>query len=127
MRNLSFLSQLVICFAFIGIIFSSCTTRQEDQGTKQGSKKIETIDGNYSFEDNSILFEISINGDKWFGKTTIISGFGSDYDNQQATYENGTMSGNDLYESRGIVQVGYVDGDYIHTSVGNRRITLQKE
>jgi len=93
----------------------------------QEHSKFKTIDGVYSYKDNSISLEIIITGDQWQGKTMIISGFGSDYDNQQATYESGTISGNDLYESKGIVQVGYVDGHYLHTSVGNRRITLQKE
>jgi len=89
---------------------------------------IETsIDGIYSYEDREVYLEIVINGDSWNGKTMIITGFGSEYDNQKSTYESGTISGNDLYESRGIVKIGYIKGNAITTSMGRKTVTLRKK
>jgi hypothetical protein len=90
-------------------------------------KEEESIDGLYSYEDNSAKLTIRISGNSWSGKTIIITGFGSDYDNQNAQYDNGIVNDNDLYESSGMVKVGYVSGQSLHTSVAEQSVTLSKE
>jgi len=89
-------------------------------------KEEESINGLYSYEDNSAKLTIRISGNSWSGKTIIITGFGSDYDNQNAQYDNGIVNDNDLYESSGMVKVGYVNGNSLITSVGGQSVTLRK-
>jgi hypothetical protein len=45
------------------------------------------------------------------GKTVIVSGFGAEYDNQNAQYDKGNMNSNDLYESSGNFKIRYMDGN----------------
>jgi hypothetical protein len=89
-------------------------------------KEEESINGLYSYEDNSAKLTIRISGNSWSGKTIIITGFGSDYDNENAQYDNGIVNDNDLYESSGIVKVGYVNGNSLTTSIGGQSVTLRK-
>lgn len=101
--------------------------QQEEMRKKQENSQIETINGIYSYEGREISLEITINGDSWYGKTMIITGFGSEYDNQQAKYESGIIRGNDLYESRGVVKIGYVRGNNLTTALGEKLVTLRKK
>lgn len=57
----------------------------------------------------------------------VVTGFGSDYDSQNAQYENGTVNGNDLQESSGMVKIGYVIGKSLTTSIGDHIVTLSKK
>ena len=86
----------------------------------------EGIDGTYRFRDNSAKLEILIIGDSWSGKTIMISGFGADYDNKQAQYENGVVKGNDLYDSSGLIKIGSVQGKSLTTSIAGQSVTLTK-
>lgn len=103
---------------------SSSTSSSSSQ--QEQPKEEESIDGLYSYEDNSAKLTIRISGNSWSGKTIIITGFGSDYDNQNAQYDNGIVKGNDLYESSGMVKVGYVSGHSLTTSIGGQSVTLRK-
>jgi hypothetical protein len=87
---------------------------------------VETTDGIYSYKDNSAELVITISGNSWRGKTMMVTGFGSDYDNQNAQYNNGIVKGNDLYESSGMVKVGYVNGSSLTTLIGSQSVTLRK-
>ena len=60
------------------------------------------------------------------GKTVIISGFGAEYDNQNAQYDNGIVNGNDLYESSGNIKIGYIDGNSLVATIFDRQVTLRK-
>jgi len=129
--------QIYIC-CFI-IMLSSCgnnsnksNSSNSDNASKGSSsqqeqpREEESIDGLYSNEDNSAKLTIRISGNSWSGKTIIVTGFGSDYDNQNAQYDNGIVKGNDLYESSGMVKVGYVSGHSLTTSIGGQSVTLRK-
>lgn len=85
------------------------------------------IDGTYSYSDNSAQLTITISGNTWSGKTMMITGMGSEYDNQNAQYDNGVVKGNDLYENSGMVKIGYVSGQSLHTSVAEQSVTLRKK
>ncbi|MBK0383782.1 hypothetical protein I5M32_12505 [Pedobacter sp. SD-b] len=90
------------------------------------NEDINSIDGTYLYKDDSAELEITISGDTWTGKTTVITGFGSDYDNQNTNYDNGIVKNNNLYNSSGTVKVGYINGNSLITSVGEHSVTLLK-
>jgi len=95
--------------------------------TEQSKAKEETtINGVYTYKDNSAILKISVSGDLWSGKTIMISGAGEDYDNQNAKYDNGIVKGSDLYESSGNIKIGYISGNSLTTSVANSQVTLRK-
>jgi len=106
---------------------NSDNDKMSKSSLQEQPKEEESIDGLYSYEDNSAKLTIRISGNSWSGKTIIITGFGSDYDNQNAQYDNGIVNDNDLYESSGMVKVGYVSGQSLHTSVAEQSVTLSKE
>jgi hypothetical protein len=85
-----------------------------------------TIDGTYRYSDSSTELSISIYGTSWYGKTTIKSGYGQEYDSQNAQSDSGIIKGNDLYDSSGMVKIGYVDGRNLTTSIGGNNVTLSK-
>ena len=88
--------------------------------------KEESVDGLYTYEDNSAKLSIRVSGSSWSGKTLIVSGFGEEYDNQNAQYDNGIVNGSDLYESSGNIKIGYIDGSSLVASVFDRQFTLRK-
>jgi hypothetical protein len=51
---------------------------------------------------------------------------GEEYDNQNAQYESGVVKDNNLYDSSGLSQIGYVSNGTISTTIGGQRITLRK-
>ena len=137
----------MLAFVLIAAVISSCqsstssstdTQTQElassdtinsQESTTSPSESVntpETIDGTYTYSDNSGAFEISIFGSQWSGKTTINSGMGEEYDNQNAQYESGVVKDNNLYDSSGLSQIGYVSNGTISTTIGGQRITLRK-
>ena len=82
------------------------------------------VDGTYTYKDESVNISISIRGDSWFGQTTIISGMGDDYDKPE--YQSGIVKGQELFESSGMVKIGYVNGSKLVTSIGDNTVTLNK-
>ena len=117
-------------FAFlILMIASGCDNGSKGtNNTKSTNTQVEeTINGTYTYSDNSVEFEITISGDSWYGKTMIVTGLGSDYDSQNAQRDNGIVNGNDLYESSGMVKIGYVSAKSLTTSIGGQRVNLRKK
>ena len=89
-----------------------------------GQTQDESVDGIYSYDDESASLQITIQGETWIGKTVIHTGMGEE--NDDVSYENGLVKGNDLYESSGYVEIGHVSGRSLTTSIGNNRVTLTK-
>jgi len=85
-----------------------------------------SIDGIYRYNDNSAELSISISGTSWYGTTTIKSGYGQEYDSQNKQSDSGIIKGNDLYDSAGMVKIGYVSGRNLTTSIGGNNVTLSK-
>lgn len=111
------------------VAFVGCGNNGQNSNSNSETKQKEeaqTVDGTYSYKDNSAELVITIGGNSWSGKTMMVTGFGSDYDNQNAQYDNGIVKGNDLYESSGMVKVGYVNGNSLTTSIGGQSVTLRK-
>ncbi len=121
---------LVTCFISILSCGNSASIDKSSSPVKPSPAvepaEVEGIDGTYRFSDNSAKLEILIIGDAWSGKTIMISGFGADYDNKQAQYENGVVKGNDLYDSSGLIKIGSVQGKTLTTSIAGQSVTLTK-
>ena len=105
---------------------SATTSESSTDETKTESKAETTPDGIYSYKDNSAELQITVSGNRWMGKTVIVSGFGTEYDNQNAQYDNGIVNGTDLYESSGNIKIGYIDGNSLVANVFERQVTLRK-
>ena len=117
-------------FAFLIIMIASgCANNSEGtNNSKSTNTQVEeTINGIYTYSDNSFETEITVSGDRWYGKTMIVTGFGADYDRQNSQRDNGIVNGNDLYESSGMVKIGYVSGKSLTTSIGGQRVNLRKK
>ena len=111
------------------LIATGCGNNSEkSNNAKSTNTQVEeTINGTYTYSDNSVELEITISEDSWYGKTMIVTGFGSEYDSQNTQYDNGTVNGNDLYDNSGMVKIGYVSGKSLTTSIGGQRVTLRKK
>ncbi len=111
----------------LGVRLRQVTWKNSNSNSQTKQKKSSNrIAGTHSYKDNSAELVITISGNSWSGKTMMVTGFGSDYDNQNAQYDNGIVKGNDLYESSGMVKVGYVNGNSLTTSIGGQSVTLSK-
>ena len=125
---------LFIVSVFCSLSIASCGNNASAEKSISSEKKINSIqkieedriDGTYTYRDNSAELEILIVGDSWSGRTIMISGFGSDYDNKQAQYENGIVKGNDLFDSSGLIKIGHVSGKTLTTSIAGQSVTLRK-
>ena len=122
MKKLLIVNAILICaFSFIII---SCDNSSNSKSSKQ---KSETIDGLYSFIDNSVQLEVRINGNSWSQKTIIVTGLGSDYDLQNAKYYNGIVKGTILYDDSGFVQVGTISANSVNIIISGKRVSLRKK
>ena len=100
---------------------------QGGNGDQLSESQNQSPDGIYIYSDNSVNIRIAINGNRWRGKTTIISGFGADNDNQNAQYDNGVVNGTTLFDESGYVEIGHVNGRTLTTSISNQSVTLRKQ
>ena len=122
------MKNLYLVFVFIAIIIvSGCGNNSEGSTNPESTNNQETIEGSYSYSDNSVQREITISGNRWIGKTIIVTGFGSKYDNQNSVQSSGIIKGNDLYDNSGMIKIGYVSGERLTTSISGKRITLIKD
>lgn len=93
---------------------------------KTPKEELEVKDGIYYYSDNMLNLSITIKGNIWIGKTMFLSGMGENYDNQNTKYESGILKGNSLYEKSGMVEVGYLSGNRLTTSIGGQTVVLRK-
>lgn len=93
---------------------------------KTPKEELEVRDGIYYYSDNMLKLNITIKGNIWIGKTVILSGMGENYDNQNTKYESGILKENSLYEKSGMVEVGYLSGNRLTTSIGGQNVVLRK-
>jgi hypothetical protein len=96
-----------------------------NQDSNNQTEDASNVNGLYQYNDQSVRMAITVNGDKWRGSTTIITGMGDDYDKTE--YESGIVNGSDLYESTGNVKIGYINGRSLTTSIGGSSVTLTKQ
>lgn len=137
MKNVFFL--LLLSFGIVSCENKPTTNQSSDEAVENSSsaetssetptddsKSEISNSGVYTYKDNSTELQITVSGNRWMGKTVIVSGFGAEYDNQNAQYDNGIINGNDLYESSGNIKIGYIDGNSLVATVFDRQVTLRK-
>ena len=107
-------------------VVNSTSAETSSETPTDDSKSEISNSGVYTYKDNSTELQITVSGNRWMGKTVIVSGFGAEYDNQNAQYDNGIINGNDLYESSGNIKIGYIDGNSLVATVFDRQVTLRK-
>ena len=107
-------------------VVNSTSAETSSETPTDDSKSEISNSGVYTYKDNSTELQITVSGNRWMGKTVIVSGFGAEYDNQNAQYDNGIINGNDLYESSGNIKIGYIDGNSLLATVFDRQVTLRK-
>lgn len=123
MRNLTYFFTLMFLSIFI---LTGCNSENNKNTKSDNVQEEENINGTYTYSDNYVELEITISGNSWSGKTTMVTGFGSGYDSQNAKYDNGTVKGNDLYDNTGMKEIGYVSGDELNISIGGQSYNLTK-
>ena len=106
---------------------TSGDTKVSDRKVEVDQTGIESIDGKYSYTDYSVELDYTIYGGSWRSKLTITTGFGSDYDNQNAIYSSGIVVGNELYDENGFYVLGRVEQNSLVTSVSGQRVVLEKQ
>lgn len=89
----------------------------------QGKNKYET----YLYSDASIESLITISGNSWHGKLIIKSGFGSSYDNSNASYSSGIIKGSILYDEHALIKLGNIDNQSLEIPIGSKRVTHKKQ
>jgi len=114
---------ILIISVFILFIANGCV----NNASSSDSERSNSVNGRYMYSDSNLELEITVSGETWRGKTRIISGIGSEYDNQNAQYDYGIIKGTDLFESSGIVKIGYIKGKTITTSIAGQMVTLRKK
>ena len=106
---------------------SSSNGNNNVQFDKRDDSKNESINGKYFYTDYSAELDYTIYGDSWRSKLTIKTGFGSDYDNQNAIYSSGIVVGNELYDENGFYVLGRVEQNRLVTTVSGQRVVLEKQ
>ena len=91
------------------LFLCSCSTGSSNYHSSKPNKQ-KSISGVYSYSDSSVKSTISVAGSRWSGKLIIITGFGSSYDNSNATYSSGIVKDGKLYDDSGYIELGSVDG-----------------
>ena len=93
---------------------------------RKEENNIESIDGTYSYMDNSVEIVYSIYGNTWIEKFKIITGVDW-YDEQNTSYSRGIVVGNELYHESGLILLGRVEQNRLITTVGGQRVVLEKQ
>ena len=110
------------------LFLCSCSNGSSDNQSSKSSKsnKQKSINGVYSYSDSSLESTITVSGDSWFGKLVIVTGFGSSYDNSNASYTNGIVRDGILYDDSGYIELGSVNGTSLSMPIGSSRVTHYK-
>ena len=73
--------------------------------------------GTYTYSEENFETRITVSGSRWTGSTTLYG---------DTEYDNGVVKGNSIYDESGMVEIGYINGDALSTSLGGKRVTLRK-
>lgn len=117
---------LVIAFGLMA--FQGCSNAsnsqsqsyQDESGALQSNNEnaaSDDITGTYVYTEDNFEARITINGSSWSG-VTILYG--------ESQYDNGVVIGNSIYDDSGLVEIGYVNGSSLVTTLGSTRVTLMK-
>lgn len=73
--------------------------------------------GTYVYNEENFEARITISGSSWSGVTTLYG---------ETQYDYGVVSGNSIYDESGLVEIGYITGAGLVTTIGSSRVTLSK-
>ena len=118
MRNLYFLILFFLLYSCS--YFPSNNTENNDQSSLD--KNEQSINGVYSYSDSSLESVITVSGNSWHGKLVIKSGFGSSYDNFNASYSGGVVRNGVLYDESGYIELGVLSGNTLSMPIGSTRV-----
>ncbi|GAB2564388.1 hypothetical protein [Spirosoma aerophilum] len=132
LKILSLTAGLAIAFAIFLFVMnkraesSQLLTTSQNEKPKSEQVVRPSVNGVYSYTDDSAELEITVSDNHWSGKTIMKSGFGEAYDEQNAMRDNGVVKEGYLYDDSGMVKIGSVSDGYLHTSVGQKPVTLRR-
>jgi len=115
---------LITLFLLCSCSGGSSNNPEMNNQSSQANKR--SIYGVYSYSDSSVESTVSISGNSWNGKLVIKSGFGSSYDNSNASYSSGIVRDGILYDDSGYIELGSVNGTSLSIPVGSSRVTHYK-
>ena len=119
--SIGLITLLFLCSCSNGASNSGSSNNQSSKSNKQKS-----INGIYSYSDSEVESTITVSGNSWSGKLVIKSGFGSSYDNSNASYSNGILKDAILYDDSGYIELGSVNGTSLTIPIGSSRVTHYK-
>ena len=99
---------------------SQSQSYQDDSGAPHSNNENaadDDITGTYIYTEDNFEARITINGSSWSG-VTILYG--------ESQYDNGVVIGNSIYDDSGLIEIGYVNGSGLVTTLGSTRVTLRK-
>ena len=100
------------------------TSESYNQPSKSYQQK--SINGVYSYSDNSAKSIVTVSGNRWNGKLVIISGFGDTYDNSNASYSSGIVKDGILYDDSGYLKLGSANGTSLTIQISSSMVTHYK-
>ena len=121
MKKILHLSIILLCFSC-----SNLDSNKESNNYKNEEIKKTTIAGVYSYSDSSIESIVNVSENTWSGKLIIKSGFGSSYDNSNASYSSGIIRDGVLLDESGYIELGLVNGITLSIPIGSKMITHYK-
>ena len=126
---MNYIFSLVLIISFF--MFSCSNSSLEASKTNTNdipykSFQQESINGVYSYSDNSVKSIVTISENRWRAKLIIISGFGDSYDNSNASYSSGIMKDGVLYDDSGYIELGSADGNSLVIQISASMVTHYK-
>ena len=117
---------IILCFLFS--CFNNSLEAEKKNTNNQSSKSFhqKSINGVYSYSDNSVKSIVTISENRWRAKLIIISGFGDSYDNSNASYSSGIVKDGVLYDDSGYFELGSANGTSLAIQISSSMVTHYK-
>ncbi len=116
----------IYSIGLITLLFLCSCSNGTSNNQSSKSNKQKSMNGVYSYSDSSVESTITVSGNSWRGKLVIKSGFGSSYDNSNASYSSGIVRDGILYDDSGYIELGSVNGTSLSIPIGSSRVTHYK-
>ena len=126
------ISLIIFCVFFIFSCNNSNTNRTKTNVDSNLNKKSsetvkeKNINGIYYYSDDSAESTVTISGGIWRGKLVLKTGFGSSYDQSNASYSNGMVKDGVLYDESGFFELGYTDGEFLNIQISSSMVKHYK-
>ena len=117
---------IISCFLFscLNNSLEVDKTNTNNQSSKSFQQK--SINGVYSYSDNSVKSIVTISENRWRAKLIITSGFGDSYDNSNASFSSGIIKDSILYDDSGYFELGSANGTSLAIQISSIMVTHYK-